>query len=46
MTPDRAEVRKAAAADPAWQEVLARVQPLIQAQESKVLIPASFSPLR
>jgi hypothetical protein len=42
----RAEVRKAAAADPAWQEVLARVHPLVQTQESKVLIPASFSPLK
>jgi NIPSNAP protein len=42
----RAEVRKAVAADPAWQEVIARLYPLLQAQESKVLIPASFSPLK
>jgi hypothetical protein len=42
----RAEVRKAVAADPAWQDVIARLYPLLQAQESKVLIPASFSPLK
>jgi hypothetical protein len=42
----RAEVRKAAAADPDWQAVLAKVHPLFQSQESKVLIPAPFSPLR
>jgi hypothetical protein len=42
----RTEVRKAVAADPAWQALLGRLYPLIQHQESKVLVPASFSPLR
>jgi len=41
----RAEVRKAVAADPAWQSVIARLHPLLQTQESKLLIPTSFSPL-
>jgi len=42
----RAEVRKAAAADAGWQSVLAKIYPLIQSQESKGLVPTSFSPLR
>lgn len=42
----RAEVRRAAAADPAWQNVLRTQSPLIQHQASKILIPAPFSPLR
>ena len=41
----RAEVRKAVAADPRWQEVIAKLYPLLQSQESKLLLPASFSPL-
>lgn len=41
----RAEVRKAVAADPGWQAVIAQLYPLIQAQESKLLVPTSFSPL-
>jgi NIPSNAP protein len=41
----RAEVRKAVAADPRWQEVIAKLYPLLQSQESKLLVPASFSPL-
>jgi hypothetical protein len=42
----RAEVRKAVGADAGWQAVLARMYPLFQTQESKLLVPASFSPLR
>jgi len=42
----RAEVRNAAAADPAWQAAVAQVTPLVRAQESKLLIPTPFSPLR
>ncbi len=42
----RAEVRKAVAADPGWQSLLAKLHPLFQVQESKVLVPTSFSPLR
>ncbi len=41
----RAEVRKAVAADPGWQDVIAKLYPLIQAQDTKLLIPAPFSPL-
>lgn len=42
----RAEVRKALVADAGWQAVIAQAYPLIQSQESKLLLPASFSPLR
>lgn len=41
----RAEVRRALGADPGWQAAAGRLLPLIQAQESKILVPASFSPL-
>jgi hypothetical protein len=41
----RAEVRAAAAADPGWQAALGALRPLLQAQESKILVPAPFSPL-
>lgn len=42
----RAEVRKAAGADPAWRETVATLGPLMQAMESKLLTPTDFSPLR
>jgi hypothetical protein len=42
----RAQVRAAAGADPAWQAGVARLAPFLQAQESKILVPTSFSPLR
>ena len=32
--------------DPRWLEFLPKVRPLILRQESKMLIPASFSPIR
>jgi hypothetical protein len=42
----RAEVRRAANADPAWQAALGPLTPLMLQQESKILVPAPFSPLR
>jgi hypothetical protein len=36
----RAEVRGALAADPRWQGHLARIRPLMVAQESKTMVPA------
>ncbi len=42
----RAESRKAALADPAWQAFLQRANPLLQAMESTLMTPAAFSPLR
>ena len=42
----RAEVRKSALADPGWQAFIQKATPLLQAMETKLLIPASFSPLR
>jgi hypothetical protein len=42
----RAEVRKAAGADPGWRDTVGRLGPLMQAMESKLLVPAGFSPLR
>jgi hypothetical protein len=42
----RTEVRKGLAADQSWQEAAGRLVPLIQAQESTILVPASHSPCR
>jgi hypothetical protein len=42
----RAEVRRALAADATWQTAVGRLIPLLQAQESTVLVPASHSPCR
>lgn len=42
----RAEVRAAALADAAWREAVARLSTFLQAQESKILVPTTFSPLR
>jgi NIPSNAP len=42
----RAEVRRALGADAAWQAAVGRLMPLLQTQESKILLPTSFSPLR
>ena len=33
-------------ADDAWKDFLARLQPLLHTQQNRILIPASFSPLR
>jgi hypothetical protein len=42
----RAEVRRALAADATWQTAVGRLIPLLQAQESTILVPASHSPCR
>jgi len=42
---DRAERRKRAAAHPDWPKFLAAVQPLIDRMETRILVPAAFSPL-
>ena len=42
---DRAARRARLAAEPDWQAFLARVLPLIQRQESRILTPTPFSPL-
>jgi hypothetical protein len=43
---ERAAVRRALAADAEWQTAVGRLMPFLQAQESKLLVPTSFSPLR
>lgn len=41
---DRQERRARLNADPDWQAYLAKVLPLIQTMESRILIPTAFSP--
>lgn len=41
---DRMERRAALMKEPAWREFLAEVTPLMLRQESKILLPAAFSP--
>jgi len=43
---ERTRRRAQMQADPAWRAYVAKVQPLIQQQESKILNPTSFSPIR
>ena len=43
---DRSARRKKLFEDSRWLEFLPKVRPLILKQESKMLIPASFSPIR
>ena len=43
---DCAKRRAQMQADPGWKAYIAKIQPLIQAQETKILIPTSFSPIR
>ncbi len=43
---ERAKRRAQMAADPGWKAYIAKIQPLIQTQETKILIPTSFSPIR
>ena len=33
-------------ADPGWKAYIAKIQPLIQTQENKILNPTSFSPIK
>ena len=42
---DRDRRRNALAADPAWQAFMPSIQALIEEMESKILRPATFSPL-
>ena len=43
---DERETRRAAlAADPLWQAILAKIMPLIETMENKILKATSFSPL-
>ena len=42
---DRAARRKKLFEDPRWLEFLPKVRPLIITQESKILLPAPFSPI-
>lgn len=42
---DRMARRKALQADPGWQTYVAKLLPIIETQESKILIPAPFSPI-
>jgi len=42
----RLEVRRAAYADPVWGATVARLGPLMQVMESRLLVPTDFSPLR
>lgn len=41
---DRAERRAALMAEGEWRNFLAQVTPMIQRQESKILLPTAFSP--
>ena len=43
---DRFERRARLSADPRWQEFLPKIQALIDTMDSKILLPAAFSPLR
>ena len=43
---DRAKRRAQMAADAGWKAYIAKIQPLIQTQETKILIPTSFSPIK
>jgi hypothetical protein len=43
---DRARRRAEMVADPAWKALAPNILPMIQVQESKILNPAPFSPIR
>ncbi|HEV3178803.1 MAG TPA: NIPSNAP family protein [Stellaceae bacterium] len=43
---DRSRRRAQMQADPGWKAYVAKIQPLIQTQESKILNPTSFSPIK
>jgi len=42
----RLACRAAMAADPAWRDYVDKIRPLVRHQESKILRPAAFSPIR
>jgi hypothetical protein len=41
---DRAVRRAALAAEPVWRDFLGQIVPLLQRQDSKILMPTAFSP--
>jgi hypothetical protein len=43
---EREERRAKLQADDAWKAFLGKIQPLIQTQQNRILIPTSFSPIR
>jgi hypothetical protein len=43
---DRRDRRAGLQADAEWQDFLGRLQPLLHTQQSRILIPTSFSPIR
>jgi NIPSNAP protein len=43
---ERERRRSELQADEAWKAFLARIQPLIHTQQSRILVPTSFSPLK
>jgi hypothetical protein len=42
---DRARRRAALAAEPEWLAFLGQITPMLQRQESKILLPTAFSPI-
>ena len=42
---DRSERRTRLAKDPRWKKMLPELRKFIKSQESKILIPANFSPI-
>jgi hypothetical protein len=43
---ERTEKRAQLGADPGWKAYVGKVRPLIQSQETRILVPAPFSPIR
>jgi hypothetical protein len=43
---ERMKKRAEMGADPGWQAYVAKIRPLIVTQETKILLPTSFSPVR
>lgn len=43
---EREQRRAKLAAEPAWQAYLKNVRPMLQNMENRILVPASFSPLK
>jgi hypothetical protein len=44
--PERGRRRAALAAEPQWENYLAKVRPMLQSMENRLLVPAASSPLR
>jgi hypothetical protein len=43
---ERSKRRAQMAADEGWKAYVAKIQPLIRTQESKILVPTAFSPIK